>query len=71
MPSQGIIDNAMQIKESGILKSGESQILINSSLQTTAENMYVGYVIYRRLSDDTHCILAKRNTGEYFYYSEV
>ena len=70
-PSKGMVDHANQIKGHGSLEKGGYVILINISLQSTAENMYVGYVIYRRLSDGTYCILAKRNTGECYYYSEV
>ena len=70
-PSYGMIAHAEQIKESVTLQSGESQRLRNIQLQSTAENMYVSYAIYRRLVDSTYCILVVRSNGEFVYCGEV
>ena len=70
-PSSGMVANAVQIKDRNELENGESLRLIDINRQSTAENMYIGYAIYRRLSDGSYCILAVRNSGESFYYGEV
>jgi hypothetical protein len=70
-PSYGMIAHAEQIKESNTLQAGESERLRNIHLQSTAENMYVGYAIYRRVVDSTYCILVVRSNGEFVYYGEV
>jgi hypothetical protein len=70
-PSYGMIAHAEQIKEGNTLQPGNSERLRNIHLRSTAENMYVGYVIYRRSIDSTYCILAVRMSGESIYYGEV
>ena len=70
-PSYGMISHAKQIKESDTLQPGESERLRNIHLQSTAENMYIGYAIYRRVVDSSYCILVVRNNGEFIYYGEV
>lgn len=70
-PSSGMIANGLQVKDSNELDRGVSRRLIDIYRQSTAENMYLGYAIYRRLIDGTYCILAVRNSGESFYYGEV
>lgn len=70
-PSYGMIAHAEQIKGGNTLQAGESERLRNIHLQSTAENMYVGYAIYRRVVDSTYCILVLRSNGEFVYYGEV
>ena len=69
--SSGMRDDAKSIKESATLLPGESRRLCNIHLKSTAENMYVGYSIYRRLIDSTYCILVVRMNGDFLYYDEV
>jgi hypothetical protein len=70
-PSSGMVANAVQIKDSNELEHGESLRLIDINRQSTAENMYLSYAIYRRLIDGSYCILAVRNNGESIYYDEI
>ena len=48
-----MITHAEKIKENNTFQPRESKRLCNIHMYSTEENMYVDYVIYRRLIDST------------------